>query len=102
MCKVCGGSSNPPSRWLYAHKINCCGDNDENFSNAKGTSSDILVLREKEIQSQNKLMDYHPQSDGSFHEAHWVWSCEDIKKVFGRLFTIKTPTDFVSNLSNLK
>lgn len=69
------------------------------FSNAKGTRSDGVAVR-KELQSQNKLNEYHPKSDGSFHNAYWVWSREDMKKVFQRISSIKTPTGFVSNLAN--
>ncbi len=54
----------------------------------------------KELQSQNKLVNYHPRNDGSFHRAYWVWSREDIEKVFKRISSIKTPTGFVSNLAN--
>ena len=41
------------------------------FSNAKETRADRLVVR-KELQSQHKLVDYHPRDDGSFHKAYWV------------------------------
>ena len=69
------------------------------FSNAKGTRADRLAVR-KELQSQNKLVDYQPRNDGSFHKAYWVWSREDMEKVLKRITSIKTPTGFVSNLAN--
>ena len=69
------------------------------FSNAKETRADRLVVR-KELQSQHKLVDYHPRDDGSFHKAYWVWNREVMKKNFKQISLIKTPTCFVSNLAN--
>ena len=45
-------------------------------------------------------MDYHPRDDGSFDKACWVWSREDMEKVFKRMSMIKTPIGVVSNLIN--
>ena len=70
------------------------------FSNAKGTRADRLAVR-KELQSQNKLVDYQPRNDGSFHKAYWVWSREDMEIFLKRIASIKTSTCFVSNLANI-
>ena len=59
------------------------------FFNAEGTKSDWLAVW-KELQSQNKLVDYHLHNDGSFHKAYWVWSREDMKIVLKRISSIKT------------
>ena len=69
------------------------------FSNSKGTRADRLAVR-KELQFQNKLVDYHVQDDGSIHKAYWVGSREDMEKVFKRMSMIKITTCFVSNVAN--
>ena len=60
------------------------------FSNAEGTSVDRLAPR-KELQSQNKLEDYHSRNDGSFHEAYWVWSREDMDIFLSEYRQLKHP-----------
>ena len=62
---------------LLVHHLHDCMHIEKNvaetmmkiFSNAKGTRADRLAVR-KELQSQNKLVDYHPRNDGSFHKTH--------------------------------
>ena len=68
------------------------------FSNTKGTRADSLCVRQ-ELADQNRQRQYWPQGNGHFIRAPWVWKKHELKAVMEVISTIKTPTNFVSNLS---